>query len=394
MFEAVALQQMQKIPMVQIFYLCLYGSDLQILLAKKTTGKSMKIMMFKLWKNIWEVTLRHLRSLRSKLQSLWTACRWRWSRCFVPSILLSKMKGKQHWKTHNKHDMLPQRPAPMIKVCSQVFTRGSLCTTLVSRIMKKSDSWYWHLHDFPECILVPNNMRRVQISKCMIVDTGTVLSICRHTACSWTRIPWGENPLESNTPGLDACHHDNPKKTGANHDLIMFSWLTLRISPFACLGFIIIHNLHSTGWLDLQQFADGTCGAWDAFTGALTYLTFAPILVATQTSSFWVMFGAMFVDFCLAKSKHVWVWNPFWCSLHTWESQVFFKQKKMKKNMSKNPTCGVADGSPAACAGQCLWFCATGCEGTTSRSMELAFWESSFCSKWTKLSTTNCWAGT
>ena len=248
----------------------------------------------------------------------------------------------------------------------------------------------------------------------MIDDTGTALSICRHTACSWTRIPWGENPLESNTPGLDACHHDNPlknwfHKTGANHDLIMFSWLTLRISPFVCLGFIIIHNLQSTGWLDLQQFqrqfhpflanfADGTCGAWDAFTGALTYLTFAPILVATHASSFWVMFGAMFVGFsvgfCLANSKHAWVWNPFWCSLHTWESQVFFKQKKMKKNMSKNPTCGVADGSPAACTGQCLWFCATGCEGTTSRSMELLFRESSFCSKRTKLSTTNCWAGT
>lgn len=63
------------------------------------------------------------RSLRSKLQSLWTACRWRWSRCFVPSILLSKMK-ETALKSTQQHDMLPQRPAPMIKVCSQVFTRG------------------------------------------------------------------------------------------------------------------------------------------------------------------------------------------------------------------------------------------------------------------------------
>ena len=392
MFEAVALQQMQKIPMVQIFYLCLYGSDLQILLAKKTTGKSMKIMMFKLWKNIWEVTLRHCEvwDPNCSLFGLHVAGAEAVALCLL--FCCPKWR-KQHWKTHNNTTCCHNGLRPWSKYVAKFSPVESL-HNLGLKDHEKSDSWYWHLHDFPECILVPNNMRRVQISKCMIVDTGTVLSICRHTACSWTRIPWGENPLESNTPGLDACHHDNPKKTGANHDLIMFSWLTLRISPFACLGFIIIHNLHSTGWLDLQQFADGTCGAWDAFTGALTYLTFAPILVATQTSSFWVMFGAMFVDFCLAKSKHVWVWNPFWCSLHTWESQVFFKQKKMKKNMSKNPTCGVADGSPAACAGQCLWFCATGCEGTTSRSMELAFWESSFCSKWTKLSTTNCWAGT
>lgn len=100
MFEAVALQQMQKIPMVQIFYLCLYGSDLQILLAKKTTGKSMKIMMFNLWKNIWEVTLRHLEvwDPNCSLFGLHVAGAEAVALCLL--FCYPKWR-KQHWKAHN-----------------------------------------------------------------------------------------------------------------------------------------------------------------------------------------------------------------------------------------------------------------------------------------------------
>lgn len=119
----------------------------------------------------------------------------------------------------------------------------------------------------------------------------------------------------------------------------MFSWLTLRISPFVCLGFIMIHNLHSTGWLDLQQFADGTCGAWDAFTGALTYLTFTPMSQHKRHRSGWCS------ELCLSVFLSVFVLripNMFGFEIHcdayfTLEKVRFFSNKKWEKTCLKIP---------------------------------------------------------
>ena len=77
-----------------------YGADLQILLAKKTTGKSMKIMMFNLWKNIWEVTLRHLEvwDPNCSLFGLHVAGAEAVALCLL--FCYPKWR-KQHWKAHN-----------------------------------------------------------------------------------------------------------------------------------------------------------------------------------------------------------------------------------------------------------------------------------------------------
>ncbi len=154
MLEAVALQQIamngamsMSLWMVQIFK---YSWQ-------KHPGKSTKIEnhdvqeLWKIRKSRYDDTLRS--HLRSKLQSLWTAWRWRWSRCFVPSILVLQNEGNSTGNTHNNTTCYDNGLRPWSKYVAKFSPVESLHNLGLKmgceKDHEKSDSWYWHFHDFP-----------------------------------------------------------------------------------------------------------------------------------------------------------------------------------------------------------------------------------------------------
>lgn len=93
MFEAVALQQIQKIPVVQIFKYSWQKKNWKI-------DENENHDFQKLWKNIWEVTLRHFEvwDPNCSLFGLHVAGAEAVALCLL--FCCPKWR-KQHWKTHN-----------------------------------------------------------------------------------------------------------------------------------------------------------------------------------------------------------------------------------------------------------------------------------------------------